>query len=340
MPRPLAKPGPSGSPRPLITSRSFSYPVDLVLEVTGQAAVLDDLLRANPPGVEVMGAGGLRFFWDLLAHQAAMTLENARLLEETDRRAREQAALTAIATAVSQSLRLNELLRIAFDKVLEVTGREHGYIRLKDPVTGKITLAAHRGISQEHIEALLDRRTPGGKTDRVFASGQPLVVNDPERELLKGEARREKFQAIAWIPLKVRGGVLGILNVATSRPVPFVPREVDLLQAIGNMIGVAVENARLRGGREGRRARECRLCRLASASESFQRAKTIFLTLGRAIVGAEPLPKFERGGLVASWPWRKEKIPTSGGGGPGCIEDENEKQDCSFDHKGRSSQFA
>ena len=44
----------------------FSHSVNLVLEVTGRAEVLNDLLRTRPPGVEVIGAGGLRFFWDLL----------------------------------------------------------------------------------------------------------------------------------------------------------------------------------------------------------------------------------------------------------------------------------
>jgi signal transduction histidine kinase len=45
----------------------FAYPADLVLEVTGQPAVLGELLRVKPASVEVIGAGSLRFFWDLLA---------------------------------------------------------------------------------------------------------------------------------------------------------------------------------------------------------------------------------------------------------------------------------
>jgi PAS domain S-box-containing protein len=44
----------------------FSHPVNLVLEVTGRPEVLNELLRTRPPGVEVIGAGSLRFFWDLL----------------------------------------------------------------------------------------------------------------------------------------------------------------------------------------------------------------------------------------------------------------------------------
>ncbi len=144
----------------------FASPVNLVLEVTGNPNVLNDLLRAKPPGVEVIGAGGLRFFWDLLADQAAVTEENTRLLEETNRRAREQAALNAIATAVSQWRRLDELLRIALDKVLEVTGREHGWIRLKDPVTGEITLGARRGSPRSISRPCSIGGLQGGKAIR------------------------------------------------------------------------------------------------------------------------------------------------------------------------------
>ena len=44
----------------------FRYPVDLILEATGDPQVLNDLLRTRPAAVEVIGAGSLRFFWELL----------------------------------------------------------------------------------------------------------------------------------------------------------------------------------------------------------------------------------------------------------------------------------
>jgi len=181
----------------------------------------------------------------VIGNVIGVALENARLFEETERRAQEQEALNAIATATSQSLRLDELLQIAIDKVLEVTGRERGYIRLKDPVTGELMLAARRGISESYAEALLHRRNSGGKSDQVLASGEPLVVNDLEGTLLREETRREGNRSIAWIPLKAKGKVVGVLNVATAQPIPFTPREVELLKAIGSVIGVALENARL-----------------------------------------------------------------------------------------------
>ncbi|MCZ6624106.1 MAG: GAF domain-containing sensor histidine kinase, partial [Deltaproteobacteria bacterium] len=71
---------------------------------------------------------------------------------------------------------------------------------------------------------------------------------DPEGTRLKEEARQEGLCSIAWIPLKAQGKVVGILNVSTSQPRPFEPREVELLQAIGSVIGVALENAQLYEG--------------------------------------------------------------------------------------------
>jgi GAF domain-containing protein len=180
-----------------------------------------------------------------IGNTLGVALENARLFEETKQRAHEQAVLSAVAMAMSESLQLDELLRIALDRVLEVTGREQGYIRLKDPVTGNLTLAAHRGVSENYLQTLLHGRTPGGKSDRVFKSGEPLVINDPEGFQLKEQTRREGNRSFVWIPLKVGGKTVGIVNVSTSRPLPFQPREVELLKAVGNVIGVALENARL-----------------------------------------------------------------------------------------------
>ncbi len=182
-----------------------------------------------------------------LVNGTAIALANARLFEETERRAHEQAVLNAIAMTTSQSLHLGELLQIALEKVLEATGREQGYIRLKDPITGDLTLAAHRGISEQFVQTLLHERTPGGKSDQVFASGEPLVINDPDSSVLKEQTRREGTRAIGWFPLKVRGTVVGIMNVLATRSIAFQPREVELLKAIGNVIGVALENARLFG---------------------------------------------------------------------------------------------
>ncbi len=160
---------------------------------------------------------------------------------ELARRAKEQEALNVIANAVSHSLHREELLEIALEKVLEVTGRERGTIRLKDPDTGAIKLSAHRGFSPAEI-AELQRNVPHRISEKIFASGAPIVINDDvaqsERQTLLPDSR-----SVAWVPLKARQKVVGVLGVSAGRPIPFPEREVELLTAVGNVIGMAVENA-------------------------------------------------------------------------------------------------
>ena len=177
------------------------------------------------------------------ADQAALALENARLFEETAQRAQDQEALSAIATAVNQSLQLDEILKTTLDKVLEVTGRKRVSIRLKNPVTGEITLSAHRGFSREEIEDLR-HRLPHKASEQVFASGEALIIDASAVGAELGSLLPQS-RSVAWIPIEARVNVVGVMGISASTPIPFSPREVGFLEAIGNVIGVAVVNARL-----------------------------------------------------------------------------------------------
>jgi len=73
------------------------------------------------------------------------------------------------------------------------------------------------------------------------------VVEDASHDpmLTRAVVSQEKIQAQLIVPLKSKGKVLGTVCLATRHPRRFTPEEVDLLCAGGNVIGIAVENARL-----------------------------------------------------------------------------------------------
>jgi signal transduction histidine kinase/putative methionine-R-sulfoxide reductase with GAF domain len=205
--------------------------------------------------------------------------------------ARERHALNIVATAISQSLRRDELLEIALDKVLEVTGRERVSIRLKDPATDDITLAAHRGFSQDEIVDLLQRVRHHGPTEQVLASGQPVVVNS-RQELSNIQSLLPQSRSVAWIPMKTGARVVGILGISASSPVPFSQREVEFLQAIGNMIGAALENARLFSETE---ARYQELQTLHLISETILESLDLKTMMERILKHAFEIGKFDFG---------------------------------------------
>jgi signal transduction histidine kinase len=179
---------------------------------------------------------------EAIGTQAGIAVQKIRLFEAVERRAKEQEALNVIATATSQSLDLKKLFEIAADKTVMVTERQRINFRLKDPLTSKIDVVAYRGFTEEEIDALR-RITPHPMSEEVFATGRPLVINEHLEARVPGFLART--HSVAWIPVKAGSKVVGVLGISDDQSRPFTPNEVELLQAIGSVIGVAIENARL-----------------------------------------------------------------------------------------------
>jgi PAS domain S-box-containing protein len=160
---------------------------------------------------------------------------------------RQLAAVNDISSIVSQSLELGDILNLAADKVMELANLETILISLVDEGGRELVLETYRGISELSAASVRRMKVGEGYYGRVAQTGEPLVVegasDDPE--LTTAVVSQEKIQAQLIVPLKSKGKVLGTLCVATRKPRQFAPEEIDLLCAGGNVIGIAVENARL-----------------------------------------------------------------------------------------------
>ena len=172
--------------------------------------------------------------------------------QERERALRQRAtleleAITAVSSMVTKSLNLEQILDCALDKVLQVTGLQAGLIFHLDPLSQELILAAHRGVSEESV-AELDRLCLGeGFCGRVAQSGELMIVGDSSLDprLTRLAVRREGLRAQVITPLKYMGAVQGVLAVSSRHSRRFQPRELDLITAIANQIGAAIENARL-----------------------------------------------------------------------------------------------
>src|SRR3989304_2626847 len=82
-------------------------------------------------------------------------------------------------------------------------------------------------------------------SEKGFASGEPRVINDRPGDGSAGVLART--QSVAWIPVQAGAKIIGGLGIFDDESKPFSPTEVEFPQATANVIGVAIENARLFG---------------------------------------------------------------------------------------------
>jgi signal transduction histidine kinase len=158
-----------------------------------------------------------------------------------------EGVVSAIAVAISQPLELKEMLDIALREAIELTGLEAGTVYLVDDRAEELALVAHHGLSQRVVQGVDRMKFDEGLTGRAARSEEPIVVENVSEDprLTRMVIKEEGFQFQASVPLKSKDRVLGVITMVSRGRRPFRPQEVTILTAIGQQIGVAIENARL-----------------------------------------------------------------------------------------------
>jgi len=158
------------------------------------------------------------------------------------------AVLNEISSVVSKSLELSQLLDSSIDSVVTVMRADAALVFLMDEKTKELVLTANEGVSREFTQNVSRIKLGEGFNGRVAETGEPLFVEDVSQEwgsATGGALVKEGIKSQIIVPLKSKGVVVGTLCVAMCSHRRFSDDEVELLNAIGNQIGVAVENARL-----------------------------------------------------------------------------------------------
>lgn len=161
------------------------------------------------------------------------------------RRNKELLALNIISTVTAQSLDLEECLKNALNRVLEIMEGDCGGIYLLDDRKLELSLAVKKNISSSLVKKSL--KLGEGICGEIAKSGNPRLIRE-----IKGvyksfalEIKGKKLCSFMGVPLKSKNEVLGVLFVAFKKIKDFGQKELDLLTNIGNHIGIAVENVRL-----------------------------------------------------------------------------------------------
>jgi len=156
-------------------------------------------------------------------------------------------SLNHIASTVSESLDLNHVLNQAIDNVVDITHADVAWIYLLDEETGELSLATHRGGTDELARGVDRLKIGEGLNGRVAESGKLLIVEDASQDprLTREVVSKFRIHSTLIVPMSSKNKVNGTICIAMYSFRSFQPEEIELLAAIGNQIGIAVENAHL-----------------------------------------------------------------------------------------------
>jgi len=156
------------------------------------------------------------------------------------------AALNAVSKTVSTSLNLGEILSSTIDKILEADEPDSVRIYLLDDRKKVLNLVAHKGLSTDFINKPIVRsRKPGhGLLGQTAVDGETKVIDNIQQSNIPHVHlfTEEGLQTTACIPLITRRATTGVMCVSSRAPNKFSIEFVEFLTAIGNHIGVAVDN--------------------------------------------------------------------------------------------------
>jgi PAS domain S-box-containing protein len=176
----------------------------------------------------------------LFADQAAIAIENARLLEETQRRAAYLEAITSLASALRSVQTRDEMPSLLLGRLMEQTRSSAAALTLWHPETRQIVLALTYGVWEESPPPNISR--PSDPVGGAVLNGQTLVTEDACAFLGMADAEwAPEVQALIVAPLVSESQVIGL--VAVGRQPPFSPDEVRLVSAVAEMAGNALYRA-------------------------------------------------------------------------------------------------
>jgi signal transduction histidine kinase len=232
-----------------------------------------------------------------LAQRAAAAVENARLVDQAERRSRELEALLELSRNLVGTLALEPLLGVILDQLRGLVDYSAAAIMTVDGQ--ELVIAGYRGqpSDPDPIGVRFPLVVPGlSEFLEGLGRGEPLIVDDVRdgsplanglRRLLDqtGYGDRPHFRAWLGVPLVLKGQIVGLLSIWSLEPGYFSARHARLALGVADQAAVAIENARLYEAAQGRAALEERQ-RLARDLHD-----AVTQTLFSASLIAEALPR-------------------------------------------------
>jgi signal transduction histidine kinase len=189
------------------------------------------------------------------ADQAAIAIENARLLNDLRSRTSDLAqlvselrALGEVSQTINSTLDLEAVLNAIVAKATQLSGTEAGSIYVFDEMSSEYQLRATYGMTEALIESIKDQHTDVSEAVER-ATGDRVPFQSPVRTepaaVVRDIMLRAGYLSRLVVPLLSGERVVGALVVRRKAPGEFTKSTTELLQTFAAQSVLAIQNARL-----------------------------------------------------------------------------------------------
>jgi len=184
------------------------------------------------------------------ADQAAIAIDNVRLLDELRQSLQQQSATADVLKTISRS---TFDLKTVLNTLIESAARlcEADIAVIPRQAGASFDYVATYRIPPDYAELL--QRNPfspgrGSVTGRAVLEGKtvhvPDVLEDPEYTFFEGQ-KLGGYRTVLGVPLLREGTAIGVLVLGRSTPRPFTPQQIELVETFADQAVIAIENVRL-----------------------------------------------------------------------------------------------
>jgi GAF domain-containing protein len=197
------------------------------------------------------------------AAQAVIAIENARLFEAEQQRARELSESLEQQTATSEVLKvisssrgeLEPVFRVVLESAVRICGAKFGNLWLREGDVFRI--GATHGAPPAYADFLrrepLLRPVPGTALGRAAATRRAVQISDVRMEkgyagsgaIHVGPVKHAGARTVFAVPMLKGDELVGIIIIYRQEVRPFTDKQIDLVKNFAAQAVIAIENARL-----------------------------------------------------------------------------------------------
>ena len=190
----------------------------------------------------------------MLAGYASAAIQNAQVygnLRKRDialtQRSEDLTLLNDIAAVLVPTQGMDEIVHKTLALVMDYLNVEAGEIFLLDEESQTLRLVLHRGEAAEAFWTQSRFKLGEGVVGIVAEENETLVSKDLSKDMryVRAAVVEAGFRQIICLPLTSGEKMIGVLGTAKRGDDPFDERSIQLLNAVGNWAGLAIENSRL-----------------------------------------------------------------------------------------------